>query len=491
MQFDDLGLTRPLARAVHDAGYRQATPIQVQAIPPALEGRDILGCAQTGTGKTAAFALPILQRLAEAGDPGKGRRPIRCLVVTPTRELAAQIGESFATYGAFLPLRSTVIFGGVNQHRQVQALERGVDILIATPGRLLDLMQQGHVRLDRVEVLVLDEADRMLDMGFINDIRAIVAKVPARRQTLFFSATMPQEIRTLANSLLDDPVAIAVTPPASAAVTVTQRVYLVDRDNKQELLAHLLDTPELEKTLVFTRTKHGADRVAKRLGRAGIEAMAIHGNKSQNARVRALRAFTEGRIQVLIASDLAARGLDIDDITHVVNFDLPNEPETYVHRIGRTGRAGATGEAISFCAAEERGFLRAIERTTGVQVEVVKDHPFRAAFDALPVDEPKRQTRGGRPAAGGNRQGQARGDRQGQARGERQERGRSERPAGGGPPRRRRRGKPAAQAQAQTPAGEGGARPPRRQRGKPEAGGPGAAGDERRSRPPRRRSRNR
>ncbi|HWN69804.1 MAG TPA: DEAD/DEAH box helicase, partial [Haliangium sp.] len=392
MQFDQLGLAEPILRAVRAAGYSQPTPIQTQSIPSLLEGRDLLGCAQTGTGKTAAFSLPILQRLTPArpAPQGQGRQrqdhKIRALIVAPTRELAAQIGESLTTYGRYLPLHSTVIFGGVSQVPQVAALKRGVDILVATPGRLLDLMDQGYIHIDRIEVLVLDEADRMLDMGFIHDIRKIIARVPAERQTLLFSATMPAEIRELANGLLHDPVYVAVAPEAPAAETVDQRVYLVERDDKLPLLTHLLGDPAMTRTLVFTRTKHGADRVAKRLVQNGIDAAAIHGNKSQNARLRALDSFKRGKTRVLVASDIASRGLDIDEVSHVINFDLPNEPETYVHRIGRTGRAGAAGMGLAFCASEERGFLRSIERLMGVVVPVERDNPFHATFQKLEVD---------------------------------------------------------------------------------------------------------
>jgi ATP-dependent RNA helicase RhlE len=381
MKFTQLRLSEPILWAVEAAGYEAATPIQAQAIPPVLEGRDLLGCAQTGTGKTAAFALPILERLSR--HRGEGRRPIRALVVTPTRELAAQIATSFRVYGQRLWLRGAVAFGGVSQVHQVEELRRGVDILVATPGRLLDLISQGHVRLDRVELFVLDEADRMLDMGFLPDVRRIIDRLPARRQTLLFSATMPAEIRRLAAGILVDPIEVAVTPPATAAQTVDQRVYLVAREDKQALLAHLLRGGTITKALVFTRTKHGADRVAKNLGRASIGATAIHGGKSQNQRLRALDAFKRGDIRVLVASDLASRGLDIDEVSHVVNFDLPNEPEVYVHRIGRTGRAGAHGTALSFCAFEERGFLAAIERLTRTAVTVSEDHPFAPAFAKL------------------------------------------------------------------------------------------------------------
>ena len=409
MQFDQLGLAEPILRAVRAAGYSQPTPIQAQAIPPLLEGHDLLGCAQTGTGKTAAFSLPILEILA-ASQPAadaqgrQQRRPIRTLIVAPTRELAAQIGDSLTTYGRYMSLRTAVIFGGVSQVPQVAALRRGVDILVATPGRLLDLMDQGHIHIDRIEVLVLDEADRMLDMGFIHDIRKIIARVPPERQTLMFSATMPPEIRSLASGLLHEPVFVSVRPEAPAAENVDQRVYLVERDDKLPLLVHLLRDRAMTRTLVFTRTKHGADRVAKRLVRDGIEAAAIHGNKSQNARLRALDSFKRGHTRVLVASDIASRGLDIDEVSHVINFDLPNEPETSVHRIGRTGRAGANGMALGFCASEERPFLRSIERLIGASVPVEQDNPFQATFQKLETERPQQRQR---PRPGQhNRQGQ-------------------------------------------------------------------------------------
>jgi ATP-dependent RNA helicase RhlE len=372
--FAELGLAEPLLRAVREQGYHTPTPIQLQAVPPVLAGRDVLGTAQTGTGKTAAFALPLLQTLAS----GRRLRAPRALIVSPTRELAAQIGEDLRAYGRHLPLTSTVIFGGVNQFRQVAALRAGVDILVATPGRLLDLLQQRHVYLDAVSVLVLDEADRMLDMGFLPDVRRIVYALRARRQTLLFSASMPDEIAGLARRLLADPVRISVAPPAAAADTVRQVVYRVAREDKPSLLIDLLADDTLAKVLVFTRTKHGADRLCRRLAQQRIAAVAIHGNKSQNARQQALADFRGGKARVLVASDIAARGLDIDDISHVVNFDIPNEPETYVHRIGRTGRAGAAGEAVSLCSHEERGFLRAIERTVGSSIEVVEPRPVRS-----------------------------------------------------------------------------------------------------------------
>jgi ATP-dependent RNA helicase RhlE len=405
MEFATLTLAEPILRALREEGYSVATPIQAKAIPPALEGRDLLGVAQTGTGKTAAFALPILQRLAAKAPPAGVRRPIRCLVLTPTRELATQVGDSFRAYGRHLKLTTTVIFGGVGQRPQEDALRRGVDIVVACPGRLLDLRQQGFVKLDQVECFVLDEADRMLDMGFIQPIRQIVADIPRKRQTLFFSATMPKEIRLLADSLLTDPVEVAVAPVSSTADTVAQQLYFVAKSDKQALLEHLLKTtPAISRALVFSRTKHGADRVVRNLEGVGIRAEAIHGNQSQNARTRALENFRKGTSRILVASDIAARGLDIDEITHVINYDLPNEPETYVHRIGRTGRAGASGAAISFCDGEERAYLRDIERIIRKPVPVVADHPFAAGANRpAPASAP--QQRGGARFGGGRRDG--------------------------------------------------------------------------------------
>jgi ATP-dependent RNA helicase RhlE len=376
MTFEELKLQDSLLRAVKAEGYSTPTPIQAQAIPHVLAGRDLLGCAQTGTGKTAAFALPILQRL---GAPAPQRRPVRCLVLTPTRELASQIGDSFDTYGRHTALRTTVIFGGVGQGGQVSALRQGVDVLVATPGRLLDLMSQRMVSFQGLEIFVLDEADRMLDMGFIHDVKRIIATLPKKRQTLFFSATMPPDITALSRSILVDPVRIEVTPVATTAETVEQRLYHVEKPRKQALLVHALSDPALTRTLVFTRTKSGANRVVRDLQSSGIHSDAIHGNKSQNARERALESFKSGAIRVLVATDIAARGIDIDGISHVINFDLPNIPESYVHRIGRTGRAGAAGIALSFCSSEERPFLKDIERTIRRSVPVVDDHPFRSS----------------------------------------------------------------------------------------------------------------
>ena len=374
MPFKKLGLIEPLLQALRPEGYTVPTAIQEKAIPPTLEGRDLLGCAQTGTGKTAAFALPILQHLHRRVAADKsGHRPIRALILAPTRELAAQIGESFHAYGRHAGLRHTVIFGGVKQGSQDRALKQGVDLVVATPGRLLDLLNQRLLSLRQVEILVLDEADRMLDMGFINDIRRVIAQLPAQRQTLMFSATMPKEIYDLAATLLKTPVKVYVSPEAPAPDTVQHSVYFVESTQKAALLEQLLRNPAVTRTLVFTRTKHGADRVTQRLNRAGISAEAIHSNKSQNARMRALEGFKQGRTRVLVASDIASRGLDVDNISHVINFDLPGDAETYVHRIGRTGRAGALGQAVSFCSGEQRGEWKDIERLLGEDVRV--HHP--------------------------------------------------------------------------------------------------------------------
>jgi ATP-dependent RNA helicase RhlE len=371
MKFEELGLAETLLRAVAAQGYCSPTQIQAAAIPTVLEGRDLLGCAQTGTGKTAAFALPVLHRLSrkECRVNGRGRK-IRCLVLAPTRELSLQIDESFRAYGRYTPIRSTVIYGGVGQGPQVRALNAGVDVLVATPGRLLDLMQQGFVDLSHVEVLILDEADRMLDMGFIHDLRRIVAKVPAQRQTLLFSATMPAAIRQLADQWLRDPIDVRVGPPSSTVKKIQQSVFFVDQAQKLRLLTHWLHQTAWTRTLVFTRTKHGADKVAKWLLKAGIEADAFHGNKSQSARQRALARFKAPKPLVLVATDIAARGLDIDLVSHVINYDLPVDAESYVHRIGRTGRAGAEGVAVSFCNGEERATLHAIERLTSQRLSV-------------------------------------------------------------------------------------------------------------------------
>ncbi len=392
MQFTDLQLSDPLLKAVREKGYDTPTPVQEQAIPPVLAGRDLIGCAQTGTGKTAAFALPILERMLSARSQRPSeKRAIRVLVLTPTRELASQIDDEFRSFSRYTPFRSTVIFGGVGQANQISALRNGVDILIATPGRLLDLMNQGFVRLDRLEVFVLDEADRMLDMGFIHDVRRVIAALPKRRQTLLFSATMPPVIEELANSILIDPAYVEVTPQATTVERIDQSVFFVSRKDKRALLVHLLKDSRIRRVLVFTRTKHGANKLVEQLDRDSIRADAIHGNKSQSARERALLNFRQGRTRVLVATDIAARGLDIADVTHVINFDLPNEPESYVHRIGRTARAGASGVAYSFCDSEERVFLRDIEKLIRLRVPVVADHPYPALSSAAPThDAPTR-----------------------------------------------------------------------------------------------------
>ncbi len=413
MQFSQLGLIDPLANAVAAEGYIEPTPIQAKAIPFVLAGRDLLGLAQTGTGKTAAFALPILQRLATGRVPNRGR-PIRCLVLTPTRELASQIGESFTTYGKHLPLRNAVIFGGVGMDAQKRALREGMDILVATPGRLLDLAGQKLVDLSPLEVFVLDEADRMLDMGFIHDVRRVIALLPRQRQTLFFSATMPREAQDLANNILKNPETVAVVPPATTAEKVDQEVFFVEKADKRVLLVDVLRETAMRRVLVFSRTKHGANRIAEHLEKANIRAEAIHGNKSQNARERALANFKAGRTRVLVATDIAARGIDIDDVTHVINFDVPEVPETYVHRIGRTARAGASGMALTFCDVEERPDLRNIEKLTRQEIPVVEGHPYESKipFDArprpAPAQEPRRDHARGehpRPNRGGRRRG--------------------------------------------------------------------------------------
>jgi ATP-dependent RNA helicase RhlE len=387
MTFNELKIIDPILAALKEEGYTKPTPIQEQAIPILLKGTDLLGCAQTGTGKTAAFSIPILQLLQnkkteQAGRPEaernsfQGRRKIKVLILTPTRELASQIGDSIKTYGKKLNFIHTVIFGGVNQNPQVNMLRSGVDILVATPGRLLDLMNQKHIHLDGVEFFVLDEADRMLDMGFIHDIKKILPKLPAKRQSLFFSATMPKSIAELANSILTKPETVKVSPVSSTADTIQQEIYHVLKSKKQGLLKHLIETKKMNSVLVFSRTKHGADRITKDLARVKIESAAIHGNKSQNNREKALAAFKARKIKVLVATDIAARGIDIDDLQYVINFDLPNEPEAYVHRIGRTGRAGASGKAMSFCDIDERPYLKDIEKLIRKELPVISDHPF-------------------------------------------------------------------------------------------------------------------
>jgi len=396
MTFDKLDLIEPILNALQHEGYTQPTPIQEISIPIVLKGKDLLGCAQTGTGKTAAFAIPILQQLQLKYGNERTPRKIKVLIVTPTRELAIQIGESFAAYGRFLNFRHVVVFGGVPQNPQVHALKAGVDILIATPGRLLDLQNQGFVKLNDLSIFVLDEAYRMLDMGFIQDVKKLIKLIPAKRQSLFFSATMPESIQMLANSILTNPEEVRVTPESTTAETVEQEMYFVDAANKKDLLIHILKDKSILTALVFTRTKHGADKVQRFLVKAHIKTEAIHGNKSQNARQNALQNFKERSTRVLVATDIAARGIDIDDLNLVINYEIPNIPETYVHRIGRTGRAGLDGKAISFCDVEELEYLRDIQKLISIQIPVVNNHPFPA--ENLPVEgkskaKPKQNSR--------------------------------------------------------------------------------------------------
>jgi ATP-dependent RNA helicase RhlE len=390
LSFQELQLTEPVLRALQDEGYTQPTPIQQQSIPIILGRKDLLGCAQTGTGKTAAFAIPLLQLMEaeRSAHPTHAQRPIRALVLTPTRELAIQIEESFLAYGRYLHLKPLVIFGGVSQHNQVLALRKGVDILVATPGRLLDLMNQKIVSLRDIRYFVLDEADRMLDMGFIHDVKRVIAHLPAHRQTLFFSATMPPDVSQLADSLLKNPSKVSVTPVSSTAETVQQSIYFVEREAKKDLLVHLLKDPAIRSALIFSRTKHGADKISKILERAGIPAQAIHGNKSQNARQNALQQFKNGQTRALVATDIAARGIDIDELSHVINYELPNVPETYVHRIGRTGRAGASGIAISFCDSEERAYLKDIQKLISRTIPVVSGHPWESKGGVIYPPQP-------------------------------------------------------------------------------------------------------
>lgn len=389
MQFQSLNIIEPILKALKEEGYSLPTPIQMQAIPIVLQGKDLLGCAQTGTGKTAAFAVPILQ-LLRANKTNEKKRKVRSLIVTPTRELAIQIGESFKAYGRHTGLNCTVIFGGVTQNPQTSALRNGVDILIATPGRLLDLMNQGHLTLRDVEIFVLDEADRMLDMGFIHDVKRIIAALPKKRQSLFFSATMPPEIIKLAGTIVHNPAKVSVTPNSLTVDIIKQSVYFVDKGNKNALLLELLKDEVIKTALVFTRTKHGADKVVKILLKHNVKAEAIHGNKAQNARQRALSNFKAQTTRVLVATDIAARGIDVDDMEFVINFEIPNIPETYVHRIGRTGRAGAKGTAFSFCDAEEKEYLRDIEKLIAKKIPVIDEHPF-PLMDHNPVKAPKQQ----------------------------------------------------------------------------------------------------
>jgi ATP-dependent RNA helicase RhlE len=402
LSFKNLNLIEPILKALETEGYTTPTPIQEQGIPVVLEGKDLLGCAQTGTGKTAAFAIPILQNLYNQKHEEKGAWNIKALILTPTRELAIQIDESFAAYGKHTGLKHLVVFGGVSQFHQTNALRKGVDILIATPGRLLDLVEQRFISLQHIKMFVLDEADRMLDMGFIHDVKRIIAKLPAKRQTLFFSATMPAEISSLSKSILTNPVRIEVTPVSSTAEKVTQAVYFVEKNDKRSLLIHLLKDESIKSALVFARTKYGADKIAKELHRANIKSDAIHGNKSQAARQKALSNFKDGRIRVLVATDIAARGIDVDDLSHVINFEMPNVAETYVHRIGRTGRAGMSGIALSFCDVEEREYLRDINKLITQNIPVVEDHPFPSPtrFSQTPVVQKNPMSR--RPASHAN-----------------------------------------------------------------------------------------
>ena len=401
MNFKELGLIPPLIKAVEHEGYEHPSPIQAQAIPLLLEGRDLFGCAQTGTGKTAAFAIPILQMLYRQRQVASPAHALQALVLTPTRELAAQVAQSFKAYGRYTRLKTAVIFGGVGQKPQVDALRSGVDILVATPGRLNDLIGQGLCSLKNISMFVLDEADRMLDMGFIHDVKKVIAQLPRKRQTLLFSATMPAEITDLASSILRDPVTVAVTPVSSTVESISQFVYFVDKGNKGKLLVDLLmKDKKIVSALVFSRTKHGADRIKKVLHRAGIAAGVIHGDKTQGARENALSDFKSGKTRILVATDIAARGIDIDQLSHVINYDLPNEPETYVHRIGRTGRAGLSGIAISFCDFGEKEYLKDIQKLTGRQITAVEDHPYpMQIFEKIqPQPRPRRAERNIRPA---------------------------------------------------------------------------------------------
>jgi ATP-dependent RNA helicase RhlE len=418
MTFNDLGIIEPILKGLNAEGYTQPTPIQEQAIPILLKGHDLLGCAQTGTGKTAAFAIPILQHLFQNTQQKEPRR-VKALVLAPTRELAIQISDSFTTYGKYTGIKNIAIFGGVRQGAQTNALRKGPEILVATPGRLLDLMNQGFIDLRQVQYFVLDEADRMLDMGFIHDIKKVIAKLPTKRQSLFFSATLPPDILALSRNILGNPERVSVKPEQTTAEKVEQAVYYVDKKSKPQLLIHLLQSKDVGSTLVFSRTKHGANKIVKILDNAGIRSNAIHGNKSQGARQQALSDFKNGKSPVLIATDIAARGIDVDELSHVINYDLPNIPETYVHRIGRTGRAGSSGVAISFCDSEERAFLRDIQKLIGQKVPVVIDHPFadgsvRELQDAPTQRQPSRGGSGGggnsnrfkprrRPKSGGSR----------------------------------------------------------------------------------------
>ena len=389
MTFNELKLIPEILKALKEEGYSEPTSIQEKAIPLVLNGKDVLGSAQTGTGKTAAFAVPIIQRLVKEKQRGDGRRKVVTLVITPTRELAIQISESFTAYAKYTHLKNTVIFGGVNQNAQVDALRRGVDILVATPGRLLDLMNQGYITLKDIRYFVLDEADRMLDMGFIHDINKIIDLLPKRRQSLFFSATMPKKIKELSEQILYKPSKVAVNPVSSTAETIKQYVYMTNKSSKRDLLLHILKNPDLDQVLLFSRTKHGADRIVRNLHKAKIKCAAIHGDKSQNQRQRALGEFKDGKIRLLVATDIAARGIDIDKLQYVINYDIPNEPETYVHRIGRCGRAGETGIAFSICEPEENAYIRDIEKLIKKEITRVKDNPFPQTDKPMTTEEKK------------------------------------------------------------------------------------------------------
>ncbi len=399
MTFNSLNLTDPILRSLKEEGYTEPTPIQSKAIPIAIKGTDLLACAQTGTGKTAAFAIPILEKLNRDTNRDRNKK-IRSLIVTPTRELAIQIDESFQNYGRYIGLNTAVIFGGVNQKSQVKKLKQGVDILTATPGRLLDLINQGFISISDVEIFVLDEADRMLDMGFIHDVKKLLAALPRKKQTLFFSATMPAEIVKLSNSILHNPVKVEVTPESSTVDAIRQEIYFVDKGNKKHLLLDVLEDDEITSALVFTRTKHGANKVVKLLNARNIQAEAIHGNKSQTARQKALGNFKDQRTRVLVATDIAARGIDVDELQYVINYEIPNIPETYVHRIGRTGRAGSDGTALSFCDAQEKAYLRDIEKLIGKNIPVMDNHEFPLT-DHNPPEPEKQQHR--KPSPGRNR----------------------------------------------------------------------------------------
>lgn len=409
MTFKDLGIIAPILKAIKEEGYTQPTPIQAQSIPILLKGKDLLGCAQTGTGKTAAFSIPIIQHIYNNTNGAKGKRKIKALIVTPTRELAIQIGENCTKYAKHTNIKNTVIFGGVKQGAQTNALAAGVDILIATPGRLLDLMNQGYISLRDIKYCVLDEADHMLDMGFIHDIKRVIAALPEKRQSLFFSATMPQSIVSLSKSILGEPEKVSIKPEQATAEKVAQALYYVSKKSKPKLLVHLLKENEIDSVLVFSRTKHGANRIVKQLAKVEIKAEAIHGNKSQGARQRALENFKNRDTKVLVATDIAARGIDVDELKLVINFDLPNVPETYVHRIGRTGRAKNSGTAISFCDIEERAYLKDIQKLIDQKVPVVQEHPFANEVEELPTA--KKPTRGQRNRNTSKTGANVRGDR--------------------------------------------------------------------------------